>query len=57
VLQTAGFFECPNVIINNLRTVLVDDVSNYGVKGQVHQAVTGSVGQEMFTERRVQLQE
>jgi len=44
-------------IINNHRTVLVDDVSNGNVKGQVHQAVTNSVGQEMFTKRCVWLQE
>jgi len=37
------------VIINNHRTIPVDNVSNDGVKVQVHQAVANSVGQEIFT--------
>lgn len=42
-----------DVIINNHRSILVDDVSNGGDKGQVRQAVTNSVGQEIFTKRCV----
>ena len=42
-----------DLIVNNLRQILVEDVSNDDDKGQVNQSVTNRVDQEVITKRRV----